>query len=120
MSETRLESDIENLDISPGRSRGHADQVITKDSPPLKGSPFSTEVEQQLEKTIEERLMSQMPRAHFSHVPNTSVDVKKAAAGLKYLLSAREVEGGKDVGKGKSPERKPLGGYVLHSYNVRV
>lgn len=121
LSETRLESDIENLDISPGRSRGHADQVITKDSPPLKGSPFSTEVEQQLEKTIEERLMSQMPRAHFSHVPNTSVDVKKAAAGLKYLLSAREVEGGKDVGKGKSPERRPFGGgYVLHSYNVRI
>ena len=25
LSETRLESDIENLEISPGRSRGHTD-----------------------------------------------------------------------------------------------
>lgn len=84
----------------------------------MKGTPFSTEIEQHLEKTIEERLISQMtPRTHFpSH--STCVDVKKAAAGLKYLLSAREVEG-KDGGKGKSPERRPFGGYVLHSYNVR-
>ncbi|CAG8542327.1 5894_t:CDS:2 [Diversispora eburnea] len=112
LSETRLESDIENLEISPGRSRGH-------DSPPLKGSPFSTEVEQHLEKTIEERLMTQMTRPHFNHTSNSSVDMKKAAAGLKYLLSAREVED-KDVGKGKGPERRPFGGgYVLHSYNVR-
>jgi hypothetical protein len=27
LSETRLESDIENLEISPGRSRGHTDIV---------------------------------------------------------------------------------------------
>lgn len=121
LSETRLESDIENLEISPGRSRGHADKIIVKDSPPMKGTPFSTEVEQQLEKTIEERLISQMnpARTHFPQGHNTSVDMKKAAAGLKYLLSAREVEG-KDVGKGKSPERRPFGGgHVLHSYNVR-
>jgi hypothetical protein len=85
----------------------------------LKGTPFSTEVEQHLEKTIEERLISQMnPNRHCSQGHNTSVDMKKAAAGLKYLLSAREVEG-KDTGKGKSPERRPFGGYVLHSYNVR-
>ncbi|CAB5371103.1 unnamed protein product [Rhizophagus irregularis] len=118
LSETRLESDIENLEISPGRSRGHTD--IVKESPPLKGTPFSTEVEQHLEKTIEERLISQMnpTRTHFPQGHNTSVDVKKAAAGLKYLLSAREVEG-KDGGKGKSPERRPFGGHVLHSYNVR-
>lgn len=63
--------------------------------------------------------MTQMTRPHFNHAPNSSVDMKKAAAGLKYLLSAREVED-KDVGKGKGPERRPFGGgYVLHSYNVR-
>ncbi|CAI2170388.1 408_t:CDS:2 [Funneliformis geosporum] len=120
LSETRLESDIENLDISPGRSRGHADKIILKESPQMKGTPFSTEVEQQLEKTIEERLKSQMnpTRTHFPQSHKTSEDMKKAAAGLKYLLSAREVEG-KDVGKGKSPERLPFGGGVLHSYNVR-
>ena len=85
----------------------------------MKGTPFSTEVEQQLEKTIEERLISQMnPNRHFPQC-HASVEMKKAAAGLKYLLSAREVEG-KDAGKGKSPERRPFGGgYVLHSYNVR-
>lgn len=120
LSETRLESDIENLEISPGRSRGHTDKIMVKESPPLKGTPFSTEVEQHLEKTIEERLISQMTptRTHFPQNHNAYVDVKKAAAGLKYLLSAREVEG-KDGGKGKSPERRPFGGYVLHSYNVR-
>ncbi|CAG8483711.1 6298_t:CDS:2 [Ambispora gerdemannii] len=120
LSETRLESDIENLEISPGRSRSNTLKNVTKETPPMKGTPFSAEVEQQLEKTIEERLKSQMssPRQN----PNSSVvpvDMKKAAAGLKYLLSAREVEG-KDGGKGKSPERRPFGGgYVLHSYNVR-
>lgn len=30
LSETRLESDIENLEISPGRSRGHVDKSINK------------------------------------------------------------------------------------------
>jgi hypothetical protein len=30
LSETRLESDIENLEISPGRSRGHTDKIIAK------------------------------------------------------------------------------------------
>jgi len=79
----------------------------------MKGNPFSTEVEQSLEKTIEERLKNQMPRPNV----NSPVDMKKAAAGLKYLLSAVE---GKDGGKGKSPERRPYGsGYVLHAYNVR-
>ncbi|CAG8692204.1 41211_t:CDS:2 [Gigaspora margarita] len=105
LAETRLESDIENLDISPGRSR----------------TPFSTEVEQSLEKSIEERLISKITpsRTQFQHGSNTSVDMKKAAAGLKYLLSTSEVEG-KDGGKGKSPERRPFGGgYVLHAYNVR-
>jgi hypothetical protein len=81
----------------------------------MKGTPFSAEVEQTLEKSIEERLKSQMsPRMNI----HSSVDMKKAAAGLKYLLSAREVEG-KDGGKGKSPERRPINGYVLHSYSVR-
>ncbi|KAG9298787.1 hypothetical protein G9A89_012855 [Geosiphon pyriformis] len=118
LSETRLESDIENLQISPGRSRSNTVKNITKEAAPMKGTPFSAEVEQHLEKTIEERLKLQMsPRMNAnSSVP---VDMKKAAAGLKYLLSAREVEG-KDGGKGKSPERRPFGGgYVLHSYNVR-
>ncbi|CAG8438983.1 5771_t:CDS:2 [Ambispora leptoticha] len=104
LSETRLESNIENLEISPGRSRR---------------TLFSTEVEQQLEKTIEERLKSQMSSPRQNSNSSVPVDMKKAAAGLKYLLSAREVEG-KDGGKGKSPERRPFGGgYVLHSYNVR-
>uniref|UniRef100_A0A1D1XF22 SWI5-dependent HO expression protein 3 n=1 Tax=Anthurium amnicola TaxID=1678845 RepID=A0A1D1XF22_9ARAE len=116
LSETRLESDIENLEISPGRSRGHTD--VVKESPPLKGTPFSTEVEQHLEKTIEERLISQRnpPRTSRNQSP---LEVKRAAAGLKYLLSVQEVEG-KDGGKGKSPERRPFGGHVLHSYNVRT
>ncbi|KAF0419079.1 hypothetical protein F8M41_007199 [Gigaspora margarita] len=120
LAETRLESDIENLDISPGRSRGHHNDK-DKDSPTMKGTPFSTEVEQSLEKSIEERLISKITpsRTQFQHGSNTSVDMKKAAAGLKYLLSTSEVEG-KDGGKGKSPERRPFGGgYVLHAYNVR-
>ncbi|CAG8719617.1 6268_t:CDS:2, partial [Racocetra fulgida] len=105
LSETRLESEIDNLEYSPGRSRGHSDKPI-KDSPPIKGTPFSTEVE----KSIEERIMSQMTpsRTQFQPGSNSSVDMRKAAAGLKYLLSNSEE--GKDGGKGKSPERRPLGG----------
>nr|CAG8517851.1 6232_t:CDS:2 [Entrophospora candida] len=112
LSETRLESEIETLEISPGKSRGNSDQVVNQETPPMK--PFSKELEQ--------HYISQMAPIRATHFNNnSSVDMKKAAAGLKYLLSAREVEGGKDGGgKGKSPERRPFGGgYVLHSYNVR-
>jgi hypothetical protein len=74
----------------------------------MKGTPFSTEVEQSLEKTIEERLKSQMsPRINIG----PAVDTKK---GLKYLVP--EV---KDCGKGKNSDRRPFRGYVLHSYNIR-
>jgi len=113
LSETRLESEIENLEISPGKSRGNSDQVINQETSPMK--PFSKELEQ--------HYISQMAPIRATHFNNnSSVDMKKAAAGLKYLLSARDVESGnKDGGgKGKSPERRPFGGgYVLHSYNVR-
>ncbi|CAG8493293.1 23149_t:CDS:2 [Dentiscutata erythropus] len=109
LAETRLESDIENLDISQGRRRDHHTDKTIKDSPTMKGTPFSTEVEQSLEKSIEERLISKITpsRTQFQHGSNTSVDMKKAAAGLKYLLSTSEE--GKDGGKGKSPERRPFG-----------
>ncbi|CAG8570462.1 8230_t:CDS:2 [Paraglomus brasilianum] len=109
LSENRLESDIENLEISPGRSRNNAAKTKTKESlPPMKGTPFSTEVEQSLEKTIEERLKSQMsPRINIG----PPVDTKK---GLKYLLP--EI---KECGKGKGSERRQFKGYVVHAYNIR-
>jgi chromosome segregation ATPase len=112
LAETRLESDIDNLEISPGRSRSNNMKDTAKNAPPMKVTILA-EVEHQIEARIKEKEKPTRPNV------NSPVDMKKAAAGLKYLLSAREVEG-KDGGKGKSPERRPIGsGSVLHSYSVR-